>query len=431
MVWDGGAPESAASSPTACVSGSARRASRTPRSPSTTRTSPPRSGDVRGSLVPPPGHVHDRTGEPALCLAGGCALNSVANGKIFERTPFRRSLRPGGGRRCRRRDRRRLRRLAPDRRPAARLRDGPRLPRADLRRRRDRGRARPSSRRLRRRRLHGPAASTTRTSSAGEVAARIADGEVVGWFQGRMEWGPRALGNRSILCDPRRADMKASSTPRSSAASRSGPSPRRSCASASGSGSRPTTTCRSCSRSIPSAREQRARIPAVTHVDGSGRLQTVSREQNPRYHRLIEAFEAQTGVPMVLNTSFNENEPVVCRPRRRSTASCAPAWTRWCSASTSWRVLEPVQNAMGRSVLLRASGENDCGRDLPRQARCRHWRRSLAADVRASCLHAWLGTLGRQRRDPALWPRDRRSVRPPAGARGARGAWRPCCSGRS
>jgi carbamoyltransferase len=60
--------------------------------------------------------------------------------------------------------------------------------------------------------------------------------------------------------------------------------------------------------------EQRERVPAVAHVDGSGRLQTVSRQQNPRYYRLIEAFEARTGVPIVLNTSFNENEPVVCRP---------------------------------------------------------------------------------------------------------------------
>lgn len=59
---------------------------------------------------------------------------------------------------------------------------------------------------------------------------------------------------------------------------------------------------------------QRSRIPAVTHVDGSGRLQTVSRDSNPRYYKLIEAFREQTGVPMVLNTSFNENEPVVCRP---------------------------------------------------------------------------------------------------------------------
>jgi carbamoyltransferase len=61
--------------------------------------------------------------------------------------------------------------------------------------------------------------------------------------------------------------------------------------------------------------EKRALIPAVTHVDGSGRLQTVHRAANPRYYALIEAFEAITGVPMVLNTSFNENEPVVCRPQ--------------------------------------------------------------------------------------------------------------------
>ena len=61
--------------------------------------------------------------------------------------------------------------------------------------------------------------------------------------------------------------------------------------------------------------EKRAQIPAVTHVDGSGRLQTVHRHANPRYYRLIEAFRELTGVPMVLNTSFNENEPVVCRPK--------------------------------------------------------------------------------------------------------------------
>ena len=61
--------------------------------------------------------------------------------------------------------------------------------------------------------------------------------------------------------------------------------------------------------------EQRARIPAVTHVDGSGRLQTVSRQTNPRYYRVIEAFRDLTGIPMVLNTSFNENEPVVCEPK--------------------------------------------------------------------------------------------------------------------
>ena len=75
--------------------------------------------------------------------------------------------------------------------------------------------------------------------------------------------------------------------------------------------------------------EKRAQSPAVTHVDGSGRIQAVHRHSNPRYYRLIECFRELTGVPMVLNTSFNENEPIVCRPKRHSTAFCARRWMRW------------------------------------------------------------------------------------------------------
>ncbi|HUR41122.1 MAG TPA: carbamoyltransferase C-terminal domain-containing protein [Verrucomicrobiae bacterium] len=147
------------------------------------------------------------------------------------------------------------------------------------------------------------------------VAARIAQGSVVGWFQGRMEWGPRALGNRSILGDPRRADMKdilnlkikrresfrpfAPSVLRERVAEwfeRDGDVP-------------------FMMQVFPIRADKRAQIPAVTHVDGTGRLQTVSADANPRYHALISEFERQTGVPMVLNTSFNENEPVVCQPQ--------------------------------------------------------------------------------------------------------------------
>ena len=75
--------------------------------------------------------------------------------------------------------------------------------------------------------------------------------------------------------------------------------------------------------------DKRGRIPAVTHVDGSGRLQTVSRRHNPRYYRLIECFRDLTGVPMVLNTSFNENEPVVCKPQKRWIVFCGQKWTSW------------------------------------------------------------------------------------------------------
>jgi carbamoyltransferase len=85
---------------------------------------------------------------------------------------------------------------------------------------------------------------------------------------------------------------------------------------------------------VPQVRaEKRPLMPAMTHVDGSGRLQTVSRAANPRYHRLIAAFEAITGIPMLLNTSFNENEPLVCRPEEALGVSCARAWTCWCWAT--------------------------------------------------------------------------------------------------
>jgi len=146
------------------------------------------------------------------------------------------------------------------------------------------------------------------------TASAIADGQVIGWFQGRMEWGPRALGNRSILGDPRRADMKDIlnlKIKRRESFRPFAPSVLREA----------VPEWFEQDAEVPfmmqvfQIREvQRPRIPAVTHVDGSGRLQTVSHDTNPRYHRLIEAFSEQTGVPMVLNTSFNENEPVVCKP---------------------------------------------------------------------------------------------------------------------
>ncbi|MEZ5855413.1 MAG: carbamoyltransferase C-terminal domain-containing protein [Hyphomicrobiaceae bacterium] len=147
-----------------------------------------------------------------------------------------------------------------------------------------------------------------------KTAEAIQRGEVVGWFQGRLEWGPRALGNRSIVCDPRRADMKdilnlkikrresfrpfAPSVLKEHVADwfeEDGDVP-------------------FMMQVYQIQADKRSQIPAVTHVDGSGRLQTVYRQTNPRYWQLIDAFRERTGVPMVLNTSFNENEPVVCRP---------------------------------------------------------------------------------------------------------------------
>jgi carbamoyltransferase len=146
------------------------------------------------------------------------------------------------------------------------------------------------------------------------VARSIADGKVVGWFQGRLEWGPRALGNRSIVCDPRRADMKDIlnlKIKRRESFRPFAPSIQREHVAAWFEEDDDVPFMMQVYQIRP---ERRAEIPAVCHVDGSGRLQTVYRETNPRYWALIEAFAAETGVPMVLNTSFNENEPVVCRP---------------------------------------------------------------------------------------------------------------------
>lgn len=148
------------------------------------------------------------------------------------------------------------------------------------------------------------------------VASAITQGLVIGWYEGRMEWGPRALGHRSILGDPRRSDMKDIlnlKIKRRESFRPFAPSILR--------------------ESVPDwfeieddvpfmmqvfsiREEKRSLVPAVTHVDGTGRLQTVTKEENKRYYDLIKLFFHKTGVPMILNTSFNENEPIVCTPKQ-------------------------------------------------------------------------------------------------------------------
>jgi len=146
------------------------------------------------------------------------------------------------------------------------------------------------------------------------TAKAISEGLVIGWFQGRMEWGPRALGNRSILGDPRRKDMKDilnNKIKRRESFRPFAPSILRN----------KVVEWFEEDGDVPFMMQvfqikenMRKKIPAVTHVDGSGRLQTVDNETNPSYYQLISEFENITGVPMLLNTSFNENEPVVCSP---------------------------------------------------------------------------------------------------------------------
>ena len=146
------------------------------------------------------------------------------------------------------------------------------------------------------------------------TAAAVADGKVIGWFQGRLEWGPRALGNRSIVCDPRRADMKEILNAKIKRRESFRPFAPSVLDSAVPEWFEEDDAVPFMMQVFQVREEKRGQIPAVTHVDGSGRLQTVSRATNPRYYKLIERYRDLTGVPMVLNTSFNENEPVVCNP---------------------------------------------------------------------------------------------------------------------
>jgi carbamoyltransferase len=168
--------------------------------------------------------------------------------------------------------------------------------------------------------LGTPASDLTVThySNAGELCLRtaraISEGLVIGWFQGRMEWGPRALGNRSILGDPRRADMKEilnQKIKRRESFRPFAPSILREHVSEWFEQDDDVPFMMQVFQWLPA---RRSLIPAVCHVDGSGRLQTVSRDANPLYHQLISAFCGLTSVPLLLNTSFNENEPAVCRP---------------------------------------------------------------------------------------------------------------------
>jgi carbamoyltransferase len=259
--------------------------------------------------------LHRRHPVEAVCIAGGCGANSVANGKVTVSTPFRQVWvqaaagdaggalgaalavwhELGGARSAPMRTAYLGSRSEGDTVTAM-------LERADTRLQLD------------------EAGCTIRTlpedGLCEEVAQAIGEGLVVGWFDGRMEWGPRALGHRSILGDPRRADMKDilnRKIKRRESFRPFAPSVLREAV--------PEWFERDgdvpfMMQVYPIREEKRSLIPAVTHVDGSGRLQTVNEEDNGRYYRLIRAFAARTGVPMVLNTSFNENEPIVCTPEQ-------------------------------------------------------------------------------------------------------------------
>jgi carbamoyltransferase len=150
--------------------------------------------------------------------------------------------------------------------------------------------------------------------TARATAKLIADGNVVGWYQGRMEWGARALGNRSIVADPRRVDMRDLINTKIKFRERFRPFAPSVAEEALDEYFVDAVPDPFMLQVYPVREDKREVIPAVTHVDGSGRLQTVSERTNPTYYRLIREFGAITGVPIVLNTSFNENEPIVETP---------------------------------------------------------------------------------------------------------------------
>jgi carbamoyltransferase len=249
--------------------------------------------------------LHTQVPLDHLAMAGGCALNSVANGKLFDRTLFRKTyIQPAAGDEG----------LAigaalhtyhsvlkqPRRHELKRSYLGPEF---------SEGRIQFA--------LRAAGLDTTKLDRDALVKAtadQIAAGKVVGWFQGRMEWGPRALGNRSIVAHPGLPNMKDVLNARIKHREWFRPFAPSILAEYQHEyfeHDHPSPFMLHVYKIRP---EKRQPLCAVNHVDDTGRLQTVTREENPLYYDLISAFHRKTGIPVILNTSFNENEPIVCTP---------------------------------------------------------------------------------------------------------------------
>lgn len=263
-------------------------------------------------------HLYKKTKVENLCLAGGVAFNSVANGKIIANTPFKRVyIQPAAGDAGTALGAALFVNHSVLNKPRTFVMDHAFLGSEfdDLW----------IKRVLEAKGLWKDSVSLTGGSCAEylreeellqKTAERLAEGAVVGWFQGRMEFGPRALGNRSILADPRRRDMKDILNARIKRRESFRPfAP-----------AVPVEDARTyfemdCNESpfmikvFGVKEEKREQLPAITHVDGTARVQTVDMKSNPLFWKLLKAFGKKTGIPVLLNTSFNENEPIVCTPQ--------------------------------------------------------------------------------------------------------------------
>lgn len=255
--------------------------------------------------------LHEKTKAKALCLAGGVAFNCVANGKILERTPFEKIyVQPAtgdGGLSVGAAFAVYHEKLG---RPRSFQMDhafwGPGFTASEMRDALANG-PQTGSRVLVRELEEEPLLR--------ETAKHIAQGKIVGWFHGRAEWGPRALGNRSILADPRRAEMKEILNRRIKHREAFRPFAPSILAESVGEYFEQTHPSPFMTFAYKVRASKRGVIPAPTHVDGTGRLQTVNRDSHPLYWKLLRSFGNLTGVPVLLNTSFNDNEPIVCHPR--------------------------------------------------------------------------------------------------------------------
>jgi carbamoyltransferase len=285
--------------------------------------------------------LHEKTGLDSVCITGGVAQNSVCNGKITDFTPFKHVFVPPAGH--------------------------------------DAGTSIGSALYLQHQVLNLPRPVFQHQAYTGAqfsdqyikncvaqkgleyeifddealnniVTDCIMDGGVIGWFQGRAEFGPRALGNRSILADPRRADAKDILNLKIKRRESFRPFAPSVLAEAVPDFFTKEGDAPFMEKVFPIRKDKQHLIPAVTHVDGTGRLQTVTKEDNPRYYSLIKRFEDKTGIPILLNTSFNENEPIVNTPENALECYQRTSMDMLVMGNVVVRRNKPVKNGAAKMV---------------------------------------------------------------------------------